>query len=71
MRTAADHLARIAPDRPVHLTVLAANHDADAFYRRIGGRAAGTFVKREPDGSHLPIVRYVWDRPATLTEAVR
>ncbi len=70
MRTAGDHLLHALPRRPVYLFVLESNKAARAFYERLGGEAVERLVTEEPDGSQLPVIRYVWTSVASFVEAV-
>ena len=70
MRGAGERLFYALPRRPVYLFVLQSNQAADAFYRRLGGVAAETLAKTEPDGTRLPVIRYAWPSAAAFVTAV-
>jgi len=60
---------RSSPGSGIHLTVLAQNTAAQAFYRARGGtcveeRVGGPF----PGGGTAPVFCYAWSDPAVLTE---
>lgn len=59
---AIEQLPRKGSDTPVHLIVFAQNRKACAIYERLGGRVAECRKEREPDGSHVDVVRYQWER---------
>jgi GNAT superfamily N-acetyltransferase len=44
----------------LHLWVFEKNHDARAFYRRIGGREVEHAIKAAPDGAAYPEWRVAW-----------
>ena len=66
MRSAAEWLYRVHPERGVYLWVMEANAAARAFYERLGATNAGTIDLEDPGGGHAPNCRYVWARPDLL-----
>lgn len=70
MRVAGEHLVYALPRRPVYLFVLDANEAARGFYDRLGGEPAERLVSTEPDGSQLPVTRYVWPSATAFAEAI-
>lgn len=66
MRAIGDALQHDIPRRPLYLFVLLANTAAQSFYDRIGGTVAERLTSTEPDGSQVPVLRYVWSSPAAL-----
>jgi GNAT superfamily N-acetyltransferase len=63
---AAGWVAASFPGTPMHLTVFAANANACAFYRRLGGIASEPFEGPEPDGRLHRLLRFVWPDPALV-----
>ncbi len=66
MRAAAEHLLFGLPRRPIYLFVLESNTAVAGFYRHLGGEPAEHLVSTEPDGSSLPVIRYVWPSAAAF-----
>jgi GNAT superfamily N-acetyltransferase len=69
MRSAAEWLCGIQPDRGVYLWVMEANASARRFYERLGALNAGTADKEDPGGGHAPNCRYVWAQPGVMLTA--
>lgn len=69
MREAGEAMQNAVPRRPLYLFVLEGNHAARRFYERIGGIPVEQGRHTEPDGSEVPVLRYVWDSPAALISA--
>ena len=57
------------PDEGVYLWVFEENHQARAFYARLGGRDAERAIVDVAGGGSQPVVRVVWTSPASLLEA--
>ena len=66
MHAAAQAMHHALPLRPAYLYVLEWNATACSFYDRIGGRVVEHGRQTEPDGSEVPVKRYLWDSPAVL-----
>lgn len=66
MRSAAEWLCRVEPDRGVYLWVMEANAAARAFYECLGATDAGTIDLEDPGGGRALNCRYVWARPDLL-----
>jgi ribosomal protein S18 acetylase RimI-like enzyme len=66
MRSVAEWLCRVEPERGVYLWVMEANASAREFYDRLGAMNAGTVDKEDPGGGHAPNCRYVWAQPRVL-----
>jgi ribosomal protein S18 acetylase RimI-like enzyme len=69
MRSIAAALERAAPAKPVHLSVLEANHPARHFYARLGGEAFEQCWTVVPDGSEVGVLHIRWPSPAHLIAA--
>jgi GNAT superfamily N-acetyltransferase len=54
-------IATVEPDRCMHLTVIEANQYARRFYDREGGRIVERLMAEHVPGTHVPILRYLWD----------
>lgn len=51
---------------PLHLEVYAPNASALGFYERKGGVAVARYRETVPGGRETDVVRYRWERPASL-----
>ena len=70
LRAAAESLLASGQNYPLHLWVFDQNISACRFYELIGGTVAGKALQREPDGSAVVSVRYLWRSPHDLIEAI-
>ncbi len=59
----------VAPERPVHLFCLEANHAARGFYASIGGQVIERTISIEADGSACADLRIAWPSPVKLLES--
>jgi ribosomal protein S18 acetylase RimI-like enzyme len=60
MRSAAEWLITMQPEKGVYLWVMEANAPARRFYDRLGATNTGVVVKEDPGGGRAPNCRYVW-----------
>lgn len=68
MRQAGSWLAALYPRLPIYLLVLEANVAARRFYETVGGRNAEVSTMETHGGAIVRSCRYVWSRPALLSE---
>lgn len=66
LRDLGRRFAKAAPERPVHLFCLEANHAARGFYAAMGGQVVERAMSIEADGSACADLRIAWPSPAKL-----
>jgi steroid delta-isomerase-like uncharacterized protein len=66
MAEAARWVVSRRPGSSLHLFVIEENGEARSFYDRLRGRPLDGKIWRAPDGSLVPLVRYVWEDPTRV-----